>query len=84
MLFASLKILRQHHQIAGNSLKLLTTKSDGKPSDGQANDLGYGKNVKRLDNPQPSPKGGLKKPMDAVHRLNVDGVFILLYRYLKI
>lgn len=39
------KILRQHHQIAGTSLKLLTTKSDRKLSDGQANDLGYGKNV---------------------------------------
>ena len=51
------KILRQHHQIAGTSFKLLTTKSDRKLSDGQANNLGYGKNVKRLDNPQPSPKG---------------------------
>jgi hypothetical protein len=27
-----------------------------KTLDGQGNDLGYGKNDKRLDNPQPSPK----------------------------
>jgi len=29
-----------------NTLRALTTKSDRKPSDGQGNDLGYGKNVK--------------------------------------
>jgi len=85
--FASLKILRQHHQIAGISLKLLTTKSDGKPSDGQGNDLGYGKNVKDWIIRNQVLKVFFKyykKPMDAVHRLNVDGVFILLYRDLKI
>jgi len=31
----------------GETLKLLTTKSVGKPADGQGNDLGYGNNVKR-------------------------------------
>ena len=50
-----MSVKRRHHQIAGKPLELLTTKSDGKPSDGQANDRGYGNNVKRLGNPQPSP-----------------------------
>jgi hypothetical protein len=70
-----MSVKRRHHQIAGKPLELLTTKSDGKPSDGQANDRGYGNNVKRLGNPQPSPKGFLNifKPMDAVQRLKVDG-----------
>jgi hypothetical protein len=31
----------------GETLKLLTTKSLGKPADGQGNDLGYVNNVKR-------------------------------------
>ena len=43
----------------GETLKLLTTKSVGKPADGQGNDLGYGNNALdiTMDNPQPSPKG---------------------------
>jgi hypothetical protein len=49
----------------------------GKLIDGQGNDLGYGKNVKdvTMDDPQPSPKQVKLTCMDAVHRLNVGGVF---------
>jgi hypothetical protein len=54
--------------------KALTTKSDGKPSDGQANALGYGKNVK--DWVIRSQVLKVNKPMDAVHRLKVGGVLL--------
>ena len=59
--------------------KALTTKHRWKHIlCGRGNDLGYGKNVKdsTMDNPQPSPKVFLYT-MDAVHRLNVGGVFNL-------
>lgn len=59
----------------GDSLRTLTTKSDWKLSDGQVNDLGYGKNVK--DWVIRSQVLKVIKLMDAVHRLNGGGVFFI-------
>jgi hypothetical protein len=57
----------------GDVLRAFATASTWKHSSvHQVNDLGYGKNAKDLDNPQPSPKDS-KGSMDAVHRLNGNG-----------
>ena len=69
-------------QIAGSSLEPFATAAVWKHNgEHQGNDLGYGKNAKGLDNPQPSPKGPCGS-MDAVQRLD-GGRFRFTYDFLS-
>lgn len=63
-------VFQQHHRIAGSSLELSPPSQHGNIADGQGNDLGYGKSVRDLDNPQRSflPQRGKN-----VQRLSDDG-----------